>query len=227
MTRKVIWIAILFICYLFIVGGAVNAGFSRFAMAVPFMVIALLVSIFSLRSAKIAAVTIFFSGLAIFTSLTIAKNPIIFPILDNGKIIILQDGYYERFSDGSGGFLSTEEKEWVDSGTTVFDDVSYMPVKAGEEFKVKAVSFSAPDFNSQVNIVTEVGQLSEYTWNNVSDRYGKVIETNKSVYVWWAEKLSFLMYWPILLLANFPIGLIVISVIFALFLVLMKHLPKK
>ena len=105
MTRKNIWAGILVISYLFILSSSVNAGFSRFLMGVPFMLLAIIISI-AVFGSRVAIGTGLLIFISIFTNATLEKNPLIFPILRGGQIEVLHDAVHITFSGGSGAPVS-------------------------------------------------------------------------------------------------------------------------
>lgn len=103
LTRNKRYKAILFICYLFIISGGVNAGVTAFYFAVPFMVIATWVNLARIKNKTLTYLTYFFILFCIIFSATLHKNSLVFPIIKNGYIEVLSDGYYVTYMDGSGG----------------------------------------------------------------------------------------------------------------------------
>ena len=221
MTRKNLWAGILVISYLFILSSSVNAGFSRFLMGVPFMLLAIIISI-AVFGSRVAIGTGWLIFISIFTNATLEKNPLIFPILRGGQIEVLHDAVHITFSGGSGALF---EKNY----TTSWDEGAvYKPVKRGSVYNVTGVNFSHPDFSSQVNIKTDLGQISERNYKKTNYRHGKqLVKTNKIVHFHLFDRISLLMAWPILFLIYFPLGLIIFIAMLMVFYSYMKKLPKQ
>lgn len=183
--NKKIFIALLVVSYVFIAAGAVNAGFSGYHMAIPFMVIAVVLSLM-IGTMRLVLLSVVFSVLAVVVNVTQTKNPILYPILSNGYVEILKDGYQQTFFDGSGGFVF---EKWPCDG-----DCTLTKLKKGERYRVVGVRVRWPDFGQEVSVVTEIGEFSEYDYNSP----GPAIALNKPARAAWADQLSFLMYWPLL-----------------------------
>lgn len=183
------WEAFLLFCCLFIISGAVNAGATGFYLAIPFM---LATSWISLRVIKNTRVTYFAHSLiflSIIFNVTLTKNPLIFPIIDDGHIEIVSDGYYVTYIDGSGGF-TTEKSIKVDES-----QVSYKRLNKGERYKVNGIKISMSGLSSVLLLQTEIGTFSEIDYQNNGNIEANVLPS-KEVYVGWARSLSVLMYWP-------------------------------
>ncbi len=190
---------IFIICIIFIIWGALNPGFSRFYLAIPFFFI----SIFIARhSIKLIILSILIAIFWLFINATIFKNSIIFPILHNGTIEILENGYHQTFFDRSWSY--TKEKQNY-NGT--LGDITYIPLTKWDIYNVTWISASAPDFGFTLTLKTNIWNFSE---NDFKPLYSSNphIKLNKNHYSAWAKYWSYLMYWPLLFIAWFPIGFI-------------------
>lgn len=87
---------------------------------------------------------------------------------------------------------------------------------------MKAVQVEYPDFGTEVYLVTDVGKFSQRDHIGESELIPKSIQPNKTIHAWWADKLSNIMYWPILFIAGFPIGLITFGGLMVVFIIVMR-----
>lgn len=169
-------------------GGAVNSGWSYFGVAVPFMVY-LLVAAYRLKRSVFVG-TVFFVVLCIITSLTRDYNPFIYPIILNGEVTVLQDGYHTGWHDGSGGFHMEEQvKRFVnytdETGANKLNElisstdkktikildknafskgseIIVTKLKKGDKFEVTGIKHNYADLGSDIAIVTPIGQFGYY-----------------------------------------------------------------
>ncbi|OHA84493.1 MAG: hypothetical protein A2408_01495 [Candidatus Yonathbacteria bacterium RIFOXYC1_FULL_52_10] len=187
------------ISIVFILGGAVNAGFSGYAMAIPFMGLALWVSRSKLQSRTAFSLAAALIVAAVFVSHTQTKNPILFPVLSDGYVEILEDGYQETFFDGSGGFTQEKDAD-VCMGC---GEITYTKLTKGDIYQVLGVRLGHPDFGTSISVVTEVGEFSKHDYSPSAgmDAY---IKLNKPPRAHWADVVSFSMAWPIAFLAIGP-----------------------
>lgn len=178
---------------IFVVAGGVNAGFSAYFMAVPFMVLILWVSKIKFQNERLFYLSLGLIVASILVSHTQTKNPFLFPIVSGGTIEILQDGYHQAFSDGSGGFELEKEEEdrCIGCGKVV-----YTPLRKGDIFEVQGVRIGYPDFSTAVALVTQVGEFSQYDYDSTEGE--PYIKINKPVHAKWASVFSALMAWPII-----------------------------
>lgn len=222
LTRNRIWKIILLICYLFIISGGFNTGFSKFYMATPFMLVASLISITAIGDSRVKAITHLLILLSILFNVTLTKNPIVFPILNNGYIEILSDGYHVSYSDGSGGFRAKiNSKEWREN------KVSIIELKKGEKYQVVGINVGHPDFSTKVNLQTEIGQFSQQDYQgSLYDSSEAVILPNKKVHAEWTNALSVLMLWPVLIIGSFPLGIIIFGILIVILFAIIRKLPK-
>ncbi|MEJ0063471.1 MAG: hypothetical protein WDO70_09830 [Alphaproteobacteria bacterium] len=172
------------ICAIFIAAGAVNYGFSGFAPALPFMLAA--IALAKKISRKAMTGTMLACIAAIAFNMTVARNPLVFPILNDGYVTINENGYLRTYSDGSGGFSSG--KETFGGG----GQVTFRELRQGETYKITGVKIGHPEFATTVSLVTEIGQFSEEDYKTA-----KHISPSKPAVSDWADKLSFLMNYPV------------------------------
>lgn len=194
MNKNVLFWIFYFVSVVFVLSGAVNNGFSLYFMAIPFMLYMLWVSKFKFQKNILLYVSIFFIIFSIIISHTQTKNPVLYPILSDGYVEILEDGYHDEYSDGSGGFLSYEEKDR--DGCVGCGEIEYLKLKKGEKYKVIGVEISHPEFGTEVNLITKIGQFGEYDYGSSKSLSNKSIYINKPVQSNWAKYLGILMAWP-------------------------------
>ncbi len=220
MTRRRIWMAVVLLCWMFIISGAFNIGISQFYMAVPFMLASLRICIYIIKIKWLTKITLILILCSVLVNITLERNPIVFPILVNGSIRINADAYYETFSDGSGGLVKNKDD------TSGYDDVVYKSVKAGSVYAVSGVKKSPSGFSNTISLLTELGEIPESNYDE-SHLYGEYIAVaNKDVHSLWAQRISFLMVWPLLFMVYFPIGIILFLVVALYCIHRMKHLPE-
>lgn len=219
-AKSVVAIAVV-IAIIFSLGGAFNVGETRFWMATPFM--ALLI-ILSFRSSQkyCRALPIVFITACMAISMTLYKNPWVFPILQEGtQVEVLKDSFYERFSDGSGFFVeandiyisvpSAEQQSRLDSflqdddafSIRLDDAISGIGseavyrLKAGQRFPVLgAYNFGGIDSENRNYAVTALGHMSE---DEIQEGNIRIVP-DLPIQSQWSKYLGNLMYWPILAL---------------------------
>lgn len=189
--KKIIWIIIFLIGCIFVFAGAVNAGFSRYFMAIPFMLLILLISNLILKNQELFYFSIFFIVLSILINYTQKINPFLFPIVHDGYVTILKDGYQRTWEDGSGGFTESNERKTSDDSI-----VTYTKVNKGDRYAVKRVDIHNPEFAEEFAVVTEIGELGNYDFQGIDSHYKEPLQLNKPVRSKWAAELSMLMDWP-------------------------------
>lgn len=160
----------------FVLAGAVNFGFSYYFMAIPFMVFILWVSKSKLRNTGLFYFSIVFIALSIIISYTQTENPVLFPIISDGYVEVLKDGYQRTFvDDGSGGFVL--EKDSIPRCTGC-GEVKYTKISKGEVYQVLGVRVGHLDFGRNISVVTEIGEFSEYDYAPLQGRE-QYIKLNK------------------------------------------------
>jgi len=91
--------------------------------------------------------------------LTKYQNPIFFPILNEGEVLILKDGYYARYNDNSGGFTND----------TSYPTKSLTPLKSGEKYKVTGVERRMSGvFQYKTYLETSIGDFNS---ESIFDEY--------------------------------------------------------
>lgn len=169
-------------------GGAVNSGWSYFGIAIPFMIYLLIISYRFKKSFFVG--TLIFVVLCIITSLTRDKNPLIYPIIRDGEVTVLRDGYHVGFNDGSGRFKTEEDIKYIISSTDeagtkklnefirssdqksveIFDKnafyegskITLTKLKKDEKIDVIGIKHSYADLHSSIAIVTPIGRFGGY-----------------------------------------------------------------
>lgn len=170
---------------LFILGGGVNYGFSRFFLALPFIFLGGVCALYLNRHIFFFMVVLSFSAIA--TNITLEYNPLFFPVL-TGEVEILQKGFYGKFSDGSGGFFEAKTDD---------TSIEFTPLKAGQKYKIQSIGFRYPDFYSKIEVITDLGPFDQ------KDEAKGFIRVSKP----WVEDsvatLGNLMYYPAYLMMLF------------------------
>ena len=93
----------------FSLGGAFNVGMTDFWMATPFMLLLVVLS-FRSRRKYCRALSIVFVVVCIAISMTLYKNPWVFPVLREGtQVEVLKRSLFRSFSDGSGSFVEAND----------------------------------------------------------------------------------------------------------------------
>lgn len=196
LARSKGWKVLLLVCCLFIISGAVNAGVTGFYLAIPFMLATSWISLRVIKNTRVTYFTHSFIFLSIIFNVTLTKNSLIFPIIDDGLIEIVSDGYYVTYTDGSGGFTAKKNIEVDES------QISYKRLKKGECYKVNGIKISMSGFSSVLLLQTEIGTFSEVDYQSNGQLTAKVLPS-KEVYVSWVRSLSVLMYWPLIFMMLF------------------------
>lgn len=173
-------------CIPFIISGAVNAGFSGYVAAIPFMILALWISRSKLHNTLLFYGTIALIIIVVFASHTQTKNPILFPIISGGEVEILRDGYQITYQDGSGGFSNDGSCNGC---------ITKTKVSKGDVHKVVGVLMGYPDFSEKIILVTDIGQFDQYDYAPMNGDE-KNIRLNKPARAPWADALGVLMGWP-------------------------------
>ena len=219
---------IIIISFIFSLGGAFNVGMSGFWMAAPFMLSLLVVSF--KRSRRFFVFSSIFIVICVIINVTIYKNPLVFPVLQEGtEIEISKDSLYCSFNDGSGLFI--EEKQIYINEPTIQqrnqldsflkdDRVSSMQIsdsaivssdntqtiyklKAGQRFLVLGVyNFGGIDSTNQNYLITKLGHIGE---DEVQKENVRIVP-DMPIQSQWSKYLGNLMYWP-----TFPLMLLTIS----------------
>ncbi|QQS15898.1 MAG: hypothetical protein IPK84_00830 [Candidatus Moraniibacteriota bacterium] len=216
---KVVTVVAVIISAVFSLGGAFNVGETGFWMATPFMAFLI---IFSFRSGQKyrKMFSIVFIAVCIAISMTLYKNPWVFPILQEGtQVEVLKDSFYRGFSDGSGSFIerkdvypdrpTAEQKNQVDvflednqmSSIQIRDEM-FIPsalktihkLKAGQRFPVLGVHNSiGTNWKSRNYLVTALGHISE---DEIQEGNIRIVP-DLPIQSQWSKYLGNLMYWPV------------------------------
>ena len=221
--KKTLWDThrtILIVCVIFMVWWALNPGFSKFYMAIPFFITAILVASMKLNLKWIAA-SFLVGLLSIVINLSLLSNPLVFPILYNWKVEILKDGYHWEFSDWSWWFKTEKTDNDIGLGK-----LTYTALNKWDIYDVTWVKVWYPDFGFSLAIQTKVWDFQVREDSILYSQEEKYIQFNKSTYAVWAKYWSYLMYWPILFIAWFPLGFILL-IGWIITLVYLKRYKKK
>lgn len=188
-SPKLPYIAAYVVSLLFVLSGAFNYGFSRFFMAIPFMALVLWLARKAFANRQVSLASVAFCLLSLVVNLTLERNPLVFPILNDGYVKVNQDGYLQIFSDGSSGFSQTNQgnSDCVGCGET-----TYKPLNKGDKYKVTGVAILHPDFSTTVDLMTEIGRFPEQDYKN-----NATVTLNKPVENEIIRSLGALMYYPI------------------------------
>lgn len=218
---------IIIVSFIFSLGGAFNVGMSGFWMAVPFMLFLLVMSF--KRSRRFFVFSSIFVMICISINLTIYKNPLVFPILQEGtEIEIAKDSLYSSFYDGSGSFIDKEQiyineptiqqqnqldsflKDDHASSMQISDSAvvsssntkTIYKLKAGQRFLVLGVRNSGGIDSANKNyLITKLGHISEDEVQKENVRIVPDIPIQSR----WSKYLGNLMYWlifPLMLLTT-------------------------
>lgn len=191
--KYLVWAGYL-VCLVFIVSGAFNYGESRFFLALPFMAGACVLAWKYSSKRILFYITVAFCLVAIAFNLTLERNPLIFPIIDDGNVEVLVDGNHLTFvADGSSGFFDASfcanpnNREYCEEVTS-----SNTFIEKGSVFKVKEVQLTSREFARVINIVTEEG----YSFSHELISHNE-IRVDKEITNPTFEKAGVLMSWPL------------------------------
>jgi hypothetical protein len=154
------------------------------------MILAAWLSVRVFRSPALVAGTLLLCLGAVAVNLTLEKNPLVFPILGNGRVTIVRDGYQRTWTrDGSGSFSPGDKKELPCTGC---GEARYTRLLKSEKYKVTGVVVETPEFSAPlVSLVTEAGQFPERDY-----RDGMNVAPDKAVERPFLRRLGNLMYYP-------------------------------
>lgn len=210
---------VVIVLVVFSLGGAFNVGETGFWMATPFMASLVILSFWSGQKCYKALSAVFIT-VCIVTSMTLYKNPWVFPVLqERTQVEILKGSFYERFSDGSGAFIerkyvyldrpTAEQKNQIraflenDQMPSIqILDTMFVPselktiyrLKAGQRFPVLGVhNFIGTNWKSRNYLVTALGHMSE---DEIQEGNIRIVP-DLPIQSQWSKYLGNLMYWPI------------------------------
>lgn len=178
------------ICVLFIISGAVNYGVSRFYFAIPFYVIAFVLSLKIFPRPKGALYVLALVFASIFINTTLEFNPLVFPILNGGYVEVVNDRLQNSSSEDTESF-SNKNRSRVECTQCGFKNKMLVE---GYIYRVTGVKVSHRDFSTNVTLLTEVGEFTEYEYKT-----NRVVIPNKRVNSILFEKLRILMAYPLFL----------------------------
>ena len=158
MKNKNVFLFLYSICFLFSLGAALNEGFTKFFWGIPFYLAFFIIGKrFQVKwTYYLQVITI--TALSITCSLTLTRNPLLYPILSEGTLTVLEDGFIKKYSDQSAAFTLTDVDDIDCSGC---GQTVYYPVKKDQRIKVLGIKLNYPDFSLDRNFITEYGHLSE------------------------------------------------------------------
>ena len=220
MTQRDVWKVVFVLSCVFIIAGGLNSGFSRIYMSIPFMVIALVLCISVFKKLWLTVSTALLILFSFVVCLTLERNSVIFPVLKNGEIEILEDSFHAQFRGGSGGLV----KEKYDGNWA--NDIVYKPLSKGSTHSVVGVKISPSGFSNTIGLITDFGVVSQNNYSDDTHYSKKLVEVNKTVHSPLAKGLSFLMVWPIIFIVWFPAGILTFLIVVYFFKVGMDRLPK-
>lgn len=205
----------------FSLGGAFNVGMTDFWMATPFMLLLVVLS-FRSRRKYCRALSIVFVVVCIAISMTLYKNPWVFPVLREGtQVEVLKRSLFRSFSDGSGSFVeandiyinrpSVEQQNRLDSflrddstfSMRISDAMSWSDfetvykLEIGQHFPVLGVyNFGGIDSENRNYLVTTFGRIRE---DEIQEGNIRIVP-DLPIQSEWSRYLGNLMYWPVPLL---------------------------
>lgn len=169
------------LCVLFCLSGAINSGWSRYWMALPWA--GLLVWIVQRRAGWIHTMWLVpFFAACVYVSETQDENRWLFPGLGS-EVVLRRDVCLVKFSD--------ERVPWLTSICDKFGDQKVLDVlKAGSRFRVEGIRHSHADMGDQVDpVVRYKGTLYPVSRDEVEGQVGLQAE--------WSRAFSVLMMWPV------------------------------
>jgi hypothetical protein len=138
--------------------------------------------------------SIVFIAISIYINTTLERNPFIFPILQNGQVTFLTDGYITIYSDDSWAFQSDIHK---DSECIWCWETRNIPVKKWQTTKVIWINIWHADMGTSVGLITELWPISSFNIRWYWD--GKIdVTLNKAYKNEFVEYISILMMYPTL-----------------------------
>lgn len=183
------------ISVIFITSGAVNFGFTRYYLAIPFMIVAFIISLRK-KNRKLMIVTLILCLSAIVINYTLEKNPVVFPILSHGSVTILADGYITNFGGNTYYFMANETSHIRCIGCGI---TGSQVIKKGSHYPVTGITISYPEFETQIDLITPIGIITQKSYKKNSNDGTLTVQPNKTVVSPFFEYLSLLMLYPIIL----------------------------
>jgi hypothetical protein len=188
-------------CILFCLGGAVNSGWSRYAMATPAAAYLLWIAhrTDTRKGAgqwhvRLAAIALAAGCIGIST--TQDRNTFLYPILVNGTATLIKGGKVVQFSQDELA-LFLDDTNTAASTTDLGRTIKHHP--AGATFKVVGIEHSYADLGDRINLVVHDGERSftilHHSYGSHTDPWIKL--SNQTVQHPVAQYLGLLMAWPI------------------------------
>ncbi len=212
-TKRIAINALLVVCMIMSLGGAVNSGMTYFFMAIPFAGYLCWVA---KGSKKHLTFAIFFVLLCVLVSVTRDANPFIFPIISNGTALVAKDGFYRAFDDGSGSFTeykditlnepNPQQKNIIENFIVAKDvktvtipdtdsrsggSLTLTKLSKGEVYPITGIYHEGFDLGEYQSVKTSIGM---FPLSDINEGY---FILNKPIQSKWSKILGNLMYWPI------------------------------
>jgi hypothetical protein len=197
--------------------GAVNPGWTYFWLATPFMFL-LLYLVYGYGKILFAS-SVLLCVLAITVSLNADRLQLLYPIISGGEVIILKDGHLILSPSGS-KLYSDEEFAKISAR----EAQRAVHVQRGQSFKVLQMERRYIEFNTEINLVTDIGKFNDYNYASFAFKDQKIqvpqgyhaidpriFTTNKDLIAPWVTKLSGLLW------LNWYIPLLVGSVVLTIY----------
>lgn len=156
-TRLVLFYICFFLCTLFSLGAAMNEGITRWVTGIPFFVLFFVINKAFKQSKKFYHASIIIIISTIVFNITLSQNPLMYPILFDGHLVIKEDGYIHQYSDNSAGFYSE-----IDTGIscTGCGQIQHHKVFKGDKIPVEGIVYNYPDFSFKRSYKTKFGNIT-------------------------------------------------------------------
>lgn len=204
-SDKIITIMLLIVCAIFILGGAVNNGFSWFVMAIPFVVVYVkLLKGFNQpqKACLIALLLLFCSPIFIDKS----HSTLFYPCLGS-KVTLAKGWGYVQFV-GSKHYSLIKPDALRDYANVKVGEMLLKPLKVFSspvEMTMSEMGVSFADFGTTLEPVfmDKTGNsysINSYSFNN-EIRRGSIktddLSDTEELQSYWTERLGLLMTWPV------------------------------
>lgn len=194
-------------CLIFMASWAVNYWYSRFFLALPFTIIALILS----KKLGILFFTIAVSIVMVLVNLTLEYNPYVFPILKWWWVVFLKDSYAQYYGSKQTGIVeitsisswSMENHFWekLENQTMIKD----LLVKKWTSARVNwiVVQRWMIDSDTSITLLTEYWPITETNYKDTGSWSQNIVVLNSVVLNPFFDTLSQLMNYPAILIAPF------------------------
>ncbi len=167
-----------FLCFVFSVGAAVNEGFTRWYTGVPFFILFFVISNKLNKSKKLSFLAIVIILTSIYCNLTLTQNTYLYPILDEGHLIPLEDGFIHQYSDNSAGFYKDDQE----ISCTGCGEVKKHSIKRGDKIKVNGIKYNYPDLGFRRAYQTSYGNIVPTTHFELSHEVHPILKAGELMY---------------------------------------------